>query len=245
MVEPQRTTDTGPPPSGTGIERRGGKVFVWVDGKAWELAPLDLQRDFAAAEQRYAESLLPPVAAVAAEMKALAAFPELRKEMLDRAYRDIREAAKVRKKPPAADVQRWLDSEDGIVWTLWRQLLKAHPQVTEEDARTILWRVGVEAAQGARDESNREALQAATAGASAAKKPSTPPTPASVAKLATLNAEQMTRLQSMTSQDERRAYLASLTQSNSPTNPTGVAAGKAIEMPLADPPRSATPPEMT
>jgi hypothetical protein len=143
-----------------GIENRDGRVYLHLDGQTWELPPLNPIKDFPEAEKRCQGSL----GSYARSLQGLVfefqrAAPGQRRGVGDRVYALARQRGRGR---PLSDAefQQWLDSTEGVAWSLWRMLGRRYPDVTEDLARTLVDRLGLEACQRARDDASRAAIQA-------------------------------------------------------------------------------------
>jgi hypothetical protein len=123
--------------TGPGIARgQGGEVVLTgSDGRRYVLEPLEpaalrrqLRKDLREAEALLRSRRAPPVEAIQAHLRDLAAFPALQAEFLDRAWRDMKS-----RDAPVGDreIRDWLDSHEGMVWSMTRALRRRHPELTK------------------------------------------------------------------------------------------------------------------
>lgn len=127
-----------------GYERNEeGHIIITADGVQYVVKPLDINKDFKIVEdeiikRRAAEDT---TAEVAAELEKLKSHPSLQKEMMDRFYRDIR-GGKARK-PTRDEMYQWLDTREGLIFTLRLQLSKDRDKLTDDQVSDILNKAGL------------------------------------------------------------------------------------------------------
>jgi hypothetical protein len=156
--------------TGPGIARgQGGEVVLTgSDGRRYVLESLEpaalrrqLRKDLREAEALLRSRRAPPVEAIQAHLRDLAAFPTLQAEFLDRAWRDM----KARDAPVGdREIRDWLDSHEGMVWSMTRALRRRHPELTEDEVADLLDDVGIAEMQRARDLAAHVAVQEAGVG---------------------------------------------------------------------------------
>lgn len=120
-----------------------GRMVITADGVSYTLEPMDIQVDIAAVEEHLVnlESKRPNLPAhMAAQIEALKAFPRLQAELTDRFYRELK--AGRNRKPGRAEIFEWLDTREGLIWTIKRQMNKRYPEITEKQVIDILNKAG-------------------------------------------------------------------------------------------------------
>jgi hypothetical protein len=121
-----------------GINRAAGSpTTVKLEGKTYIMEPLTL-RDFGIIENEYLKRRPNPLKAVA-EVKDILAEEDYEK-LLTQAYRD---ATNVSKASPQ-EISEWLDTRDGVVFSIWLSLRKNHPELTKEMAEAAIQQMGEE-----------------------------------------------------------------------------------------------------
>ena len=113
----------------------GAPVFVEIDGRQYELSPLQI-KDFGAIEHHLLSKRVNPVEQVIPLLSGLT--PDQQKVLLQEAYRELRATNKV----PASEVAKWMDSMDGVGFTIWLCLRKKHPEMTLERIEAWVQREG-------------------------------------------------------------------------------------------------------
>ena len=148
-----------------------GRMVITANGVSYTLEPMDIQVDIAAVEAHLIElekkrENLPTH--IAGQIEALKGFPRLQQELTDRFYRELK--AGITRKPGRAEIFEWLDTREGLIWTIKRQINKRYPEVSEEKVVEILNKAGFgEESRMAmlRDDSNPKMAKIAEAAAQA------------------------------------------------------------------------------
>jgi hypothetical protein len=144
---------------------RDGAVEIAEDGRQWlvvsdaeryELPPWQPE-DYLAVRREMASLRRAPLDAIRKALEDLKDQPELRKEMLDRAYADIRKEPGL-DEVRDSDVVAWMDTRPGGLFCLFVQLSKADPTMTRARAESIFARVSHESYLKAREASARQLL---------------------------------------------------------------------------------------
>lgn len=128
---------------------------IVLAGQTYMARPFDYARDFREIEQYLVDSRQSPVAAAAAVRETLARYPdpELKKELYDRLYADIRRSDEDRRSAALKDVAVWLDTVPGFAFTIWQVIRDQHPELqgTEHDpyqgqatVLKLLWQTAAE-----------------------------------------------------------------------------------------------------
>lgn len=120
----------------------------------YELSPMTLG-DFALVEQEYVKHRKSPM------QVALPLITELGKAGLDaqanfiasRAYEDMRKWAESQDgRPSMKEIERYLDTFEGVLFTIWVLFRKNHPTITREHVRTVVEHIGTEKMREMRDQ---------------------------------------------------------------------------------------------
>lgn len=130
-----------------GQDAAGG--WLRYRGRRYAITPLNAGTDFDELEAHLRSTRYDPVAAVAAKLKGVT-DPEIRREFLDRAYRDITKPPE-QQKLPAHEVAAWLDTLDGLAYSMHMQMARADPAITLAFVRTMLADIGEARGRRARD----------------------------------------------------------------------------------------------
>lgn len=154
-----------------GVSRASGKAYIVVRiPKSWKSAdnpndgsegfdeykwpPLRVE-EFAVVENHLLKNRLSPIDAVLPEIeKLLAANTKASRRMAKRleaaAYADLRKS-KAQNKLSIEEVQAWLDTPEGILFTMKVCLQRFHPDITDADVRRIFEWEGENEAKRLRD----------------------------------------------------------------------------------------------
>lgn len=115
-----------------GIARPAGSgTTIELGGKTLILEPLTL-KDYGLVENEYLKRKPNPIEVVAKAAEHLS--QEMYDRLLDRAYKD---ATKVNKATPE-EVADWIDSREGIIFTVWIMLRKSYPEMSMEDVEATV-----------------------------------------------------------------------------------------------------------
>lgn len=128
-----------------GFERDESRKITAVvaDGVRYPVSRMKLMDSYPKFEEAYAATLAPPVEAMVAEFEQLSGSPKLQELLADRLYRDIREQAKSKGvKPPHADVVRWINTYDGVMFSWWLQLNSADSPMSISKVEQIISAAG-------------------------------------------------------------------------------------------------------
>ena len=119
-----------------GVNRAAGSpTTVTLDGKTYMMEPLTL-KDFGVIENEYLKRRPNPLKAVAAAKDVLS--EDDYDKLLTQAYKD---AVNVAKATPQ-EISEWLDTRDGVVFSIWLSLRKNHPELTKEQAEEAIQEMG-------------------------------------------------------------------------------------------------------
>lgn len=125
-----------------GVNRAAGSpTTVTLDGKTYIMEPLTL-KDFGVIENEYLKRRPNPLKAVAEAKGVLS--PEDYDKLLTQAYRD---AVNVAKASPQ-EISEWLDTREGVVFSIWLSLRKNHPELTKEQAEQAIQEMGEQQLKG-------------------------------------------------------------------------------------------------
>lgn len=112
-------------------------VAITLGGRALQLSKLRAA-DVAELQRRYIDSQPNPLAAVVPFLKDVS--EEQAKHLLDLAYRDTLNLKNV----DLAAVVKYQDTSEGLAVTLWLQLRRLQPDVTESQVATWIGELGAE-----------------------------------------------------------------------------------------------------
>jgi hypothetical protein len=133
-----------------GSYRSGDEVVFVVDGERWIVPPFD-DADLDVVETFLKKQRRPALDAMGSAAKEFESLPPAMKEgLLDRLYRDLRKSEAV-DQISRQEVADWLDTFDGLAFSMFLQLRKRYPSITQEKARYIVRRVGVAETMRIRD----------------------------------------------------------------------------------------------
>ena len=119
-----------------GLARAGGGAgTIELDGKKYILEPIGI-KDFATIEQYFLSTKPDPLAAIVERKNVLP--KEDYDRLLDKAYVDATKANKATQK----EIQEWIDSPEGICYTLWISLQKRYPDMTHELIEQLVDKMG-------------------------------------------------------------------------------------------------------
>lgn len=134
---------------GTIERQKGGKVAVWWSGQRWDIPQMDLSKDFHEAEKYLRGQRKDPLTALTGKLQGQ---PEaIKKEMLDRAYRDLLKSD-VEAELKRSDVEDWLDTLEGFFWTMHLAMKRNYPEITLDAVKQMFCLVALEEALRLRDE---------------------------------------------------------------------------------------------
>ena len=108
---------------------------VELDGKTYIMEPLTL-KDMGTLESEYLKDKPNPIKAVA-EMRELLDQEDYDK-LLAQAYKD----ATAVNKATSQEIADWMDSSQGVIFSVWLSLRKNHPELTREDAEKVINKMG-------------------------------------------------------------------------------------------------------
>jgi len=113
---------------------------VKLDGVIYTITPLE-PSDTQAIEDQYLASRPNPILSITQLEGQMsdAIFDKL----LDRAYKDLTTAAQV----DTAEVVRWMNTREGIAYTLWMCILKNHPEFPFDKMNDIISKMGLRTLQ--------------------------------------------------------------------------------------------------
>jgi hypothetical protein len=156
-------------PDGIEAPEDSDQVFVWFDGQRYEISGIEPD-DYPRCRDQLEKVRKEPIAAVGAELQALAkrelpasVKEQVKKELLDRAYRDLRLNEDDRK-PTREEVVHWIDrTEAGAAYTFFLMLGRKQPDMTEAKAAEILKAIDLAEFRRRRDQASRRLLAAAGA----------------------------------------------------------------------------------
>ena len=114
-----------------------GSLSVDIEGKKYILAPLTMV-DFATIEQEYIRRKPDPIRKVAEYKDALCDSDYQR--LLDKAYG---EATAANQATPV-EVSEWMDTKEGLAYSIWLSLLKTYPQIEYEFIDKVFQRMSDE-----------------------------------------------------------------------------------------------------
>lgn len=115
----------------------GSPVVIRLAGKDYKMSPLTL-RDFGTIEQHLLTkrpNILKEVAAACSDLPE-----DIAKQLMDRAYEDAKKGNTI----PAAEVAEWVDSFDGMCFSIWLSLSKEHKDITQDEVMQLLSIMGPE-----------------------------------------------------------------------------------------------------
>jgi hypothetical protein len=115
---------------GLGRTSGAGKTIT-IGGKDFFLEPLTL-RDFGVVEQHLLSKRPNPLKIVGEAAKDMP--PEIAEQMFKAAYEDAKKGANV----TTAEVTHFLDSFDGMSYTMYLMLRKKQPDLTQDDVYELL-----------------------------------------------------------------------------------------------------------
>jgi hypothetical protein len=142
-------------PDGSYQKYKGGTTVIWWKGKPWRVPPVDPIKDYGAAEEYLRGKRKNPLDAIIPSLEGKPDF--VVREMLDRAYRDMRKGDE-EAKLPRHEVADWLDTQEGFFWTMQRALAKDYPSVTADDVKEMFKTLSLAEALKIRDDASEHLL---------------------------------------------------------------------------------------
>ena len=124
-------------PDGTYIKKAGpnGVGIIWYNGKPWNLPTLNPTEDILGAEQYLRSQRKNPFLEI---KKHIVDLPDdMAREVLDRAYRDMIKGD-VEKKIPRHEIAAWLDTHEGLYWSVHHAMLREYPDITLDTVKAML-----------------------------------------------------------------------------------------------------------
>ena len=109
----------------------GSPVVMKLGGKDYKMSALTL-RDFGTIEQHLLRKRPNVLKVVGEAVKDLPA--EHAKLLLDKAYEDMKRGNTI----PATEVAEWVDTFEGMVFSVWLAISKNHPELALDDVMDIM-----------------------------------------------------------------------------------------------------------
>ena len=119
----------------------GSPVVVRLGGRDYKMAALTL-RDFGTIEQHLLArrpNILKVVAESCADLP-----PETAKVMMEKAYDDMKKGNTI----PATEIAEWVDTFEGMVFSIWLSLQKEHAELSLDDVMTLMSAMSEEEVEG-------------------------------------------------------------------------------------------------
>lgn len=143
-----------------GMEVVEDGVVFRVGGRQWKLPKAtkkEMASDVATVNAHLQKTRKGPIEAVLPEIEKLKGFPDLQKQLMDRAYNDLKKG-ETERHVTNDDLTTWLDTMPGILFTMGLAFRRVHPEVEDDDLLEIITKVGQAEMQKARDALQGEAL---------------------------------------------------------------------------------------